>query len=180
MNKIDIQYYKSKIGEFIIGSFDNSLCLMDYRYRKMRSSIDNRIKNGLKADYIENETDIIIQTINQIEEYLNGSRVLFEIPLLMIGSDFQKQVWNELLKIKYGELSSYLKIAKNIKNESAVRAVAAANGANAISIIIPCHRVIGSNGELVGYAGGLNVKKKLLDLEKSKISNEDLFGADSL
>ncbi len=180
MNKIDIQYYKSKIGEFIIGSFDNSLCLMDYRYRKMRSSIDNRIKNGLKADYNEKETDIIIQTINQIEEYLNGSRVLFEIPLLMIGSDFQKQVWNELLNIKYGELSSYLKIAKNIKNESAVRAVAAANGANAISIIIPCHRVIGSNGELVGYAGGLNVKKKLLDLEKSKISNEDLFGADRL
>lgn len=178
MNKIEVQYYKSKIGEFIIGSFDNKLCLLDYRYRKMRSTIDNRIQNGLKADYIETETDIISQTINQIDEYLNGSRKLFDIPLLMVGSDFQKQVWNELLNIKYAEISSYLKIAKSMNNENAVRAVAAANGANAISIIIPCHRVIGSNGELVGYAGGLNVKKKLLDLEKSKISNDELFELD--
>ena len=84
----------------------------------------------------------------------------------MVGTDFQKKVWEALLNVPYGPTLSYLQLAKNIKNEKVVRAVAAANGANSMAIIIPCHRIIGSNGELVGYAGGLPIKKRLLKLEQ--------------
>jgi len=84
----------------------------------------------------------------------------------MVGTDFQKRVWEALLRVPFGTTSTYLQLAKNIKNEKAVRAVAAANGANSMSIIIPCHRIIGSNGKLVGYAGGLPIKKQLLKLEQ--------------
>ncbi len=168
MSVINIQYCKTKIGELILGSCDNKLCLLDFRYRKMRSSIDRRIQKGLGVNqYIEEDTTILLQVRKQLDEYLNENRMNFDIPLMMVGSDFQKNVWNELLNVPYGSTLTYLQLAKNINNEMAVRAVANANGANAISIIIPCHRIIGSNGELVGYAGGLPIKKKLLMLEKN-------------
>ena len=167
MNQINIQYLKTKIGELILGSFDNKLFMLDFRYRKMRTTIDNRIKKNLNAEFALKDDDILVETRKQLDEYLSREREEFDIPLLMIGSDFQKSVWNALLKVPYGTTSSYLQLAKNINNEKAVRAVANANGANAIGIIIPCHRIIGSNGELVGYGGGLPVKKKLLELEQS-------------
>lgn len=167
MNQINIQYYKAKVGEFILGSFDSKLCMLDWKYRKMRTTIDDRIRNGLKAEYVEDGDEIIEKTIEQLDEYLRGDRNKFDIPLLMVGTKFQKNVWNALMKIPYGLTSTYLQLAENINSKKAVRAVAGANGANAISVIIPCHRVIGSNGELVGYAGGLPVKKRLLELEQS-------------
>ena len=167
MNNININYHNTPIGEVIIGSYDNKLCLLDFRYRKKRDTIDKRIQNNLKASYIEFEDDIIKQTKQQLKEYFDMNRKEFNIPLLMVGSQFQKSVWNALLKIPYGTTSSYLELSKNIGNEKAVRAVANANGANAIGIIIPCHRIIGSNGELTGYAGGLDKKQKLLILENN-------------
>ncbi len=165
MNKIIFQYFKSAYGELILGSFNNQLCLADWRYRKMRTTIDNRIQSGLDADYEEGESVVIDECKKQLMEYFDGKRTSFEIPLLMVGFDFQKHVWDELLKIPYGTTSTYLGLSKNLGNEKAFRAVAAANGANAISIIIPCHRVVGSKGKLVGYAGGLATKQKLLKLE---------------
>jgi len=84
-----------------------------------------------------------------------------------VGTDFQRSVWDGLMQIPYGTTFSYLELAKRIDNEKAVRAVASASGANAISILIPCHRIIGANGDLVGYAGGLPAKKKLLELESN-------------
>ena len=167
MNQINIQYHKTKVGEFILGSFDSKLCMLDWRYRRMRTTIDNRIRNGLKAEYVENGDEIIDKAIEQLDEYLRGDRNKFDIPLLMVGTEFQKSVWNALMKVPYGLTSTYLQLAENVNNKKAVRAVASANGANAISLIIPCHRIIGSNGELVGYAGGLPVKKRLLELEQS-------------
>ena len=177
MNQIEIQYYKTKIGELILGSFDNKLCLLDFRYRRMRSTVDNRIKKELNAEYFERDNNILKETRKQLDDYLTGKRVEFEIPILMVGSDFQKRVWNALIKVEYGEIASYLDLAKTINNEKAVRAVASANGANSIGLIIPCHRIIGSNGELVGYGGGLQVKKRLLNLEKanSKLSFEEMY-----
>ncbi len=177
MNQIDIQYYKTKIGELILGSFDNKLCLLDFRYRRMRSTVDNRIKKELNAEYLEQENNVLIETRKQIDEYLIGKRIEFEIPILMVGSDFQKQVWNALINVKYGEIASYLDLAENIDNEKAVKAVASANGANSIGLIIPCHRIIGSNGELVGYGGGLPIKKRLLNLEKenSKLTDDEKY-----
>jgi len=167
MNQINIQYYKTKIGELILGSFDNKLCILDFRYRRMRTTVDNRIKNGLKAEFVEQDDEVLQRTRKQLDEYFNGERKIFDIPLLMVGTDFQKSVWNALMKVAYGTTSSYLQLAKDINNEKAVRAVANANGANSLGIIIPCHRIIGSNGELVGYGGGLPIKKRLLKLEQN-------------
>lgn len=166
MNQIKIKYYKSKYGELIIGSFKDKLCLCDWRYRSQRERIDSRLQNGLNAEYIEEESSIVLETIKQIDEYMTYKRKVFDIPLLLVGTEFQKNVWNMLLKIPFGSTSSYLNQAIRIGNEKAVRAVASANGANAISIIIPCHRIIGKNGKLIGYAGGLNTKQKLLELEQ--------------
>ena len=173
MNDINIQYYKTKIGELLLGSFENKLCLMDYRYRRMRNSVDNRIQKSTNAHYVEKNNDVLETAKQQIDEYLNKGRTTFDLPLLMLGTEFQKSVWNGLLAVPYGETSSYLQLAQSIDNEKAVRAVASANGANAMSIIIPCHRIIGSDGSLVGYAGGLPAKKHLLDLEKNNTPLSD-------
>ncbi len=142
MNQINIQYYKTKIGELLLGSFENKLCLLDYRYRRMRETVDKRIKNGLNAEFIEKDNEILLKTRMQIDEYLMGERKEFDIPILMVGTDFQKAVWNALLEVKYGEVATYLNLAKKINDEKAVRAVASANGANSIAVIIPCHRII--------------------------------------
>lgn len=167
MKQINIQYYKTKIGELILGSFNNQLCILDFRYRRMRATVDSRIKKGLDADFIEHNDEIQDKTTKQLDEYLTGDRKEFDLPLLMVGTEFQKNVWNTLIKVPYGTTSTYLQLAKDINNQKAVRAVASANGANSIAIIIPCHRIIGSNGELAGYGGGLPVKKRLLKLEKN-------------
>ena len=167
MNKIQVKYYKSPIGELILGSYDGKLCLADWRYRKMRSTIDKRIKAGLNAEFVEGNSDVIEKTISQLDEYFKNERKEFDIPLLFVGSDFQKSVWDALIQVPYGKTDTYLGLSKKIGNVKAIRAVAGANGANAISIIVPCHRIIGSDGSLIGYAGGLNAKKKLLELESS-------------
>ena len=168
MNKINIQYYKTNYGEFILGSYDGKLCMVDFRYRKMRKTVDDRIKKGLNAEFIEQDDEILQKTRMQLDEYFNMQRKIFNIPIQMVGTDFQKSVWQALLKVPYGTTSTYLKLAKEIGKAKAVRAVANANGANAIGIIIPCHRIIGTNGELTGYAGGLPLKKRLLELEQKK------------
>ena len=167
MNKVEIQFYKTNYGHFILGSFDNKLCLLDFKYRKMRTVVDNRLKKGLNAQFVEQDNAILKETRKQLDEYFNMERKVFDIPLLTIGTDFQKSVWEALQKVPYGTTSTYLQLAKNIGNEKAVRAVASANGANSIGIIIPCHRIIGSNGELTGYGGGLPLKKRLLKLEQN-------------
>lgn len=165
LKQISIRYHKTRIGELILGSYDGKLCLLDFRYRKMRPAIDNRIRSGLNAEYTLSDDEILERTVIQLDEYLIGTRTSFDIPLLMVGSDFQKAVWNALMEVPYGKTATYLDLARATGNEKAVRAVAGANGANAIAVIIPCHRILGSNGELVGYAGGLAVKKQLLNLE---------------
>ena len=173
-NIIHIKYVKTPFGELILGSYKNKLCLADWRYRKMRNVIDLRIKKYFDAEYLVSSSDVIELAINQFEEYSTGKRKEFDIPLALAGTDFQKQVWQELIKIPYGETDSYLGLSKKLDNQKAIRAVASANGANAISIIVPCHRIIGSNGDLVGYAGGLNAKKKLLQLESKNDKTEQL------
>ncbi|WP_430813013.1 methylated-DNA--[protein]-cysteine S-methyltransferase [Carboxylicivirga sp. RSCT41] len=165
MSHISIQYYKSPCGELILGSYNNQLCLCDWRYRKMRQSIDNRITKSLKATYKEEPSSVINEAIQQLELYFKGELKVFKLPLLLAGTEFQKKVWNTLAEIPWGTTNSYLELSKLLGNNNAIRAVASANGANAISIIIPCHRIIGSDGKLVGYAGGLTAKKKLLELE---------------
>lgn len=165
MKQVSIQYYKTKIGELILASYNEQLCMLDYRYRKMRTAVDNRIKKDLSAEFIESDSDVLDLARIQIEEYLSSNRTEFSLPLLMVGSAFQQSVWQALMKIPYGSTISYLELATRIGKEKSVRAVANANGANAMSLIIPCHRVIGSDGKLVGYGGGLPIKQRLLKME---------------
>jgi methylated-DNA-[protein]-cysteine S-methyltransferase len=107
--------------------------------------------------------------LQQLTEYFRGARTRFDVELAFQGTTFQRHVWTALCNIPYGETVSYLDIARSIGNEKAVRAVGAANGANPIAIIVPCHRVIGSNGSLVGYGGGMEAKKTLLALEQKQL-----------
>lgn len=122
-----------------------------------------------KENEIEKETELIKKAYTQLEEYLSGKRTEFNIEIEMIGTEFQKKVWKELLNIPYGETRSYKDIAIAIGNEKACRAVGNANNKNPIAIIVPCHRVVGSNGSMTGYAGGLDIKEKLLKIEKYNI-----------
>lgn len=111
---------------------------------------------------------IISETVAQLEQYFDGQRTQFDLPLVANGTDFQAKVWNSLMQIPYGVTRSYSDIARSIENAKAVRAVGTANGRNAHSIIVPCHRVIAADGTLGGYAGGLAIKAKLLQLENPK------------
>ena len=113
-----------------------------------------------------NPTSLTDTVYKQLTEYFEGRRKVFDFPIKLNGTDFQKAVWKELLKIPYGETCSYKEIAEKIKNPKACRAVGMANNKNPILIAVPCHRVIGADGSLVGYGGGLDMKKTLLDLEK--------------
>jgi methylated-DNA-[protein]-cysteine S-methyltransferase len=173
---IYIDYFKTPFGELILGAFEGKLCLADWRYRKMRSAIDKRIQTGLNASFVEQSDPIITKAKEQLDTYFLGSLKTFDLPLLFVGSDFQKKVWEALEQIPYGKTISYLELSRDLGDEKAIRAVATANGANAISIVVPCHRIIGSDGSLVGYAGGLAAKKKLLKLEGADaVAQTELF-----
>ncbi|SKC70256.1 methylated-DNA--[protein]-cysteine S-methyltransferase [Maledivibacter halophilus] len=122
----------------------------------------------ISKNWILND-DFFEDSICQIKEFLCGKRKVFNIKLNLEGTDFQKSVWKELCKIPYGRTTTYKEIAKKLGNENASRAVGAANGKNPIPLIIPCHRVIGSNGKLTGFAYGIAIKEKIINHEKSKI-----------
>lgn len=173
-DQIKIKYFETPYGELILGDYNSKLCLADWRYRKMRGAIDKRIQSELKAKYTEGNSLLLEETEKQLNEYLNRKRKHFDIPLKFAGTDFQKKVWEALIQVPYGQTNTYLELSKNLGDEKAIRAVSTANGANAISIIVPCHRIIGSNNSLVGYAGGLQAKKKLLQLEGA-FSQLELF-----
>ncbi|MFY8020062.1 MAG: methylated-DNA--[protein]-cysteine S-methyltransferase [Bacteroidia bacterium] len=164
-SNIKIQFFKTNFGELILGDYQGKLCLCDWRYRSKRKQIDARVQQTLQADFIEESSALHEHVILELQAYFRGERQQFTIPIMMLGSEFQQTVWSALTKIPYGKTISYAALSQRIGDEKAVRAVAAANGANALAIIIPCHRVIASNGDLQGYAGGINTKKKLLDLE---------------
>ncbi len=164
-SSIQIMYYSAPCGEMILGSYEGKLCLCNWRVEKHPGRVDKRLQTLLKADYVEGPSEIIQKTVCQLDEYFHRERTAFDIPLLFAGTDFQKRVWNLLLEIPYGQTVSYGDMARQLGMPSAVRAVANANGANAISIFVPCHRVIGSNRSLTGYGGGIETKKFLLELE---------------
>lgn len=170
--RIHTEIYASPYGELILGSYKDELCLCDWRYRKSRESIDQRIQSALASSYVEAESLSNKKCRDQLEQYFKGERKEFDLSILLVGSDFQKKVWNLLLEIPYGKTLSYASLSKKLGDEKAIRAVARANGDNALSIIVPCHRVLGSDGSLTGYAGGLRTKQKLLQLEGSSLQQE--------
>ncbi|MBS5884595.1 MAG: methylated-DNA--[protein]-cysteine S-methyltransferase [Clostridium sp.] len=149
-----IFYYDTIIGE--IGIADNGKGITNIY-------IKNKLK--IEKDIEIRETKLIKEAANQLNEYFSGERINFSISLDPEGTEFQHKVWNELIKIPYGETRTYKEIAEKIGNSKAARAIGMANNKNPILIMIPCHRVVGKNKSLVGYAGGLEKKERLLEIE---------------
>lgn len=164
-NIIIIKRYESPCGNLTLGSYGDKLCLCDWQVESHRNHVDRRLKKKLNAEFELGTSTVIETAVKELDEFFAGTRRDFDVPLLFVGTDFQKTVWNELLKIPYGKTVSYGEMARRIGNPNAVRALANANGANSISIFAPCHRVIGSDNSLTGYGGGLEAKRKLLTLE---------------
>ena len=157
----------TRLGPMISIADDEKLYLLEFIDRRGLEREVEQLRKKLKIAIIPGNTKIIKQIETEITEYFDGKRNQFETPLYRLGSPFQKTVWDALCKIPAGETRSYLDIAKSINKPTACRAVARANGSNQLAIIIPCHRVINSNGELGGYAGGIAKKQWLLEHEEN-------------
>jgi methylated-DNA-[protein]-cysteine S-methyltransferase len=153
-------YYKSPVGVLEIRSTDNAIAAVLFL-----NSWKGKKINEVEINFVKPKSAAIKNCIVQLEEYFAGKRKDFFITTLQVGTVFQQMVWQELCNIPYGKTISYLQLSKRIGNVKAIRAVGTANGSNSISIIIPCHRVIGSNGSLVGYGGDLWRKQWLLEHE---------------
>ena len=165
METIKTTRYLSPAGEMILGSLGDRLCLCDWAAEKRLSATERRICRHLGAKYEEGMSETIRLAMTQLDDYFAGHRRTFTVPLLQAGTGFQCRVWAELSKTAYGTTISYAELARRTGNPKAVRAVASANAANPISIFVPCHRVIGSDNRLTGYAGGVAAKQLLLALE---------------
>ena len=163
--------YHSPCGELLLGSTGGMLCLCNWQAGRNRDGVDRRLQRSLGARYENGTSEVIEQAALELDEYFAGHRREFSVPLLFVGTEFQKAVWNELLKIPYGSVNTYGSQAARMGVPRAVRAVAGANGANALSIFAPCHRIIGTDGTLTGYGGGLEAKKMLLELERRYLRN---------
>ena len=152
------KYMSSPVGRLTLVTTDNGLAAILWENDR-----PGRVRLNIAAEV--NDHPVLVETERQMEEYFSGQRRQFALTLDVFGTAFQRQVWNALLTIPFGETRSYRQIARQIGNPSAVRAVGAANGRNPLSIVIPCHRVVGSAGALTGFAGGLDVKAHLLAFE---------------
>ena len=152
-----IAHFQSPIGLIEIQSLNEEICSVLF--------VDNSL------EFKESDSLVISECIRQMTQYFNGTLIVFNLPISQKGTIFQNKVWNELTKIPYGETVSYLQLSQNCGSAKSVRAVGAANGKNKILIILPCHRVIGSDGSLTGYAGGLDRKKWLLKHEINYTKN---------
>jgi AraC family transcriptional regulator of adaptative response/methylated-DNA-[protein]-cysteine methyltransferase len=157
---------ETPLGVMIAGATDEGVCLLEFSDRKMLATEYKDLTRLLKTSLEDGENKHLKIIRNQLKEYFEGDRKEFSVPLITPGTEFQQAVWKELLNISYGSTRSYLEQAAALNKPESVRAVANANGMNRISIVIPCHRVIGSDGHLTGYGGGLKRKKWLLDHEK--------------
>lgn len=165
-NIITFMRFSTPLGAMIACSTEKGLCLLEFTDRRMLETEFKDLQKRLNAVLIPGENDTLKETQKQLSEYFDGKRTEFKIPLHYPGTDFQQMVWEELMKISYGTTRSYRDQAISVGNLKAIRAVATANGMNRIAIVIPCHRVIGSDGSLTGYAGGLERKRWLLHHEK--------------
>ena len=164
MHQIEIP---SPVGRLLLASSGDALCLIEFE----------RPRHPLRrsGDWKEGEDDVLRETRRQLDEYFDGRRRSFDLPLAPRGTAFQQQVWLALREIPYGETISYAQLARRLDMPTATRAVGAANGRNPLPIVVPCHRVIGADGSLTGFGGGLPTKRFLLELE-GVLETADLFG----
>jgi methylated-DNA-[protein]-cysteine S-methyltransferase len=168
-NMSDIKYY----SEETISQINIAVLASSKGIKKIFFNPTKEITELNSATKLRSDDPYLFGIFDQFKEYFAGTRREFDVPLDIEGTDFQKRVWNELQKIPYGKTISYKSLSEKLGDVKAIRAVGKANGQNPIAIIIPCHRVIGANGNLVGYASGLAIKEKLLHLEGAL--NPELF-----
>ncbi|SEA29256.1 methylated-DNA--[protein]-cysteine S-methyltransferase [Microbulbifer marinus] len=154
------EIYSTRFGEVLIAADERGLVALEFH----RDGHATRVGQ----DWQRRASELTDRAAQQLTEYFAGERRDFELPLNPRGTEFQRRVWDALLRIPYGETRSYREQAETLGNLKAIRAVARANGANPIAIVIPCHRVIGADGTLTGYAGGLDMKARLLSLEGAR------------
>ena len=169
---------ETPLGEMTAAAAADGICLLEFSEGRVLTSDYEELAKLLNTTVKRGSNKHLRTLRKQLKEYFKGKRKEFSLPLVTPGTEFQKEAWNVLMKIPYGSTISYLKQAEAMKNPEAVRAVAQANSSNRIGIVIPCHRVIGSDGSLVGYGGGLKRKKWLIDHEKKysgKAVDLDLF-----
>jgi AraC family transcriptional regulator of adaptative response/methylated-DNA-[protein]-cysteine methyltransferase len=157
------------LGPMVAAATDQHLVLLEFADRRMLPTQLKRLQRALGCVFVPGDCPTFLSVRTQLEEYFAGQRTEFDLPLEAPGTDFQKRVWKALRTIPVGETRSYADIARQIGRPTAVRAVARANGDNRLAILFPCHRVVGSDGSLTGYAGGLWRKRRLLDLERDRV-----------
>lgn len=162
---IDLKRIETPLGTMFACAVDEGICLLEFTDRKNIDKQFQSLSKAMNAEIVQGDNKHFIQLEQELKEYFEGKRIRFDVPVYTIGTDFQQKVWKMLTGIPLGETRTYKQQSELIGNPKAVRAVGTANGINKIAIIIPCHRVIGSNGELIGYAGGIWRKQKLLELE---------------
>ena len=160
MSQVYYSTFESPVGPLLLAGSKAGLLLVSFASGNRPRNVDPEWRP---------DTTAFVEVIQQLQSYFAGERKNFDLALILEGTDFQKRVWTALRKIPYGETISYKELAEMIGSPKAVRAVGAANGANPIPIIIPCHRVIGNDGSLTGFGGGLPLKKQLLELESHQL-----------
>lgn len=153
--------YEMPIGRMFLAEENDRLCNVDIDKISYHALMEDR------SDAINEETELLREAAEQLREYFDGQRQKFDLPVILQGTDFQIKAWKALMDIPYGETRSYKQQAEYLGNPNACRAVGGANHRNRLLIIVPCHRVIGADGSLIGFGSGLDVKRKLLDLEKN-------------
>ena len=167
---VNITHIETDLGLMIAGATDRGICMLEFADYKLIDLELRQLVSTFKAPLVQGDNPLFDTLRTQLEEYFRGERRDFDLPLDLAGTEFQKQAWLSLLKIPYGCTTNYAKQAELLGKPSAVRAVANANGKNKISIILPCHRIIGADGTLTGYGGGIWRKKKLLEFEQENVA----------
>jgi len=163
---VSVSRIPTPLGPMVAAATDRELVLLEFADRPMLPTQVGRVRRRLKAVFVPRRNSVVERVAAMLEEYLRRERADFDVKLSLVGTDFQRRVWEALLEIPYGETRSYAAVAHTVGRPSAVRAVGRANGMNGLAIVVPCHRVVGADGRLVGYGGGLWRKRLLLDLER--------------
>jgi methylated-DNA-[protein]-cysteine S-methyltransferase len=156
---------QTPFGEIIVASTEDALCFLQFSEENNYTSVINKLALNLKATIVQGSNAIIDQTERELNEYFEKKRTVFSVKVMTHGTPFQEKVWEVIKQIPHGKTLTYTRLASQLGIQESVRAVANATGANPIMIIIPCHRILGKNGELRGYAGGISRKRYLLDHE---------------
>ncbi|MCQ2973947.1 MAG: methylated-DNA--[protein]-cysteine S-methyltransferase [Bacteroidales bacterium] len=164
MNSIFLKQIQSPIGQLLLGDYDDTLCYCGFGIDILNKNL-TKIAKSLKSDLVFQDTNLLKMAHFQLDEYFAKKRTYFNLPFYFVGSDFQRDVWTELIDLSYGKTISYLQLAEQCEHPKSVRAVANAVGANNLPIFVPCHRVISSNGSIGGYSGGIEKKRFLLSIE---------------